>query len=192
VAQKPTDLKITGLTADIDVGGKITASTTSIQPDEEGSGFAARFEFYFGPVNEKKRILPSSRPPIPWEFYPFIGQITAVWGGFEVRLDQVIDWLIHETGKRPDRDPHRLNFRKRKELCRDLIRDRFAESPSVVEYLDKVLSDAADLHWRRNLLVHGAISMVCEFINLSPPKMQLLLRADGRHNGKPVTQDYSR
>ncbi len=190
MAQAPTDLKITGVTAAVDTG-VITASQASIQLSENGKEIGARFEIYFGPVNEMKQILPSSRPPIPWEFYPIIGQITAVWGSFEVRLDLVIGWLIKETGKTLNHDPTRLNFRKRKELCKDLILLRFGASPAIPKFLTDVLSDAADLHWRRNLIVHGAISMVCEFVNVAPPRLRFMLRAEGRHNGKNLSQDYS-
>src|SRR5271157_1523736 len=94
----------------------IKETKLSLFHDGKTSG-ALRFEMYFGPPDDPRYIKePSSRPAIPWEVYLPMGRIAATWGQFEVRMDMLINLLVAATDA--PSNIGRLNFRKRKELCR--------------------------------------------------------------------------
>jgi len=167
----------------------IKETKLSLFHDGKTSG-ALRFEMYFGPPDDPRYIKePSSRPAIPWEVYLPMGRIAATWGQFEVRMDMLINLLVAATDA--PSNIGRLNFRKRKELCRSLVMAYFSAHPDIVAFLDDTLTLAAQAHWRRNLLIHGEIATVATW-KVGTSESKFGLRAKGRHNGKDVTLDFYR
>jgi hypothetical protein len=190
-AASPPKYTITSMTGQLlEPNDRADSSIIFNPPDADGK-CEIKIEFNLGPIDHSKLIRPSARPQILYDFYPLIGQITTAWGTFEEPMDTLITWLIRETNSDIETRIDRLNFRKRKELCRKLIKIYFSPSPYIMSYLLKVLDDAADLQWRRNLLVHGHITYEADFMFTDPPTTTMRLRVTGRHNGKEVVETYS-
>jgi hypothetical protein len=163
----------------------IMKTKLSLSHDGKNSG-ALRFEMYLGPPDNPRYVKePSGRAAIPWEIYHPLGRVTAIWGQFEVRMDLLTQLIGAATKTTP---PHVRNFNKRKELCRSLIKSYFAPHPDIVSFLDETLTLAAQMHWRRNLLVHGQIATIATWI--AGGELRFGLKASGRHNGKDITLEF--
>lgn len=102
---------------------------------------------------------PFGAPPIPDVLCSWIGKLAVTWSLIELQLDQLIGALLKASQTSGQDGWERLNFKKRKKLCRDLSKTFFAGAPSVISTLSSILGDAADLHWRRNLILHGPLSV---------------------------------
>ncbi len=102
---------------------------------------------------------PFNAPPIPDVFCGWIGKLAITWSLIELQLDQLIEALLKASqATRPDRWERR-DFKKRKALCRDLAKTFFAGASSVISHLCEILDAAADLHQRRNIILHGKLSV---------------------------------
>ncbi|UYQ71608.1 hypothetical protein OF122_16425 [Pelagibacterium flavum] len=94
--------------------------------------------------------------PLKDDVAMLIGQIVVYWGAFEVRMDVMIEAISERLYKSPPQGWKRLAFKKRKELFRDLMREYTAALfPDLTQTFDQICGNAADLHWRRNLVAHG-------------------------------------
>jgi hypothetical protein len=163
----------------------ITQTKLSLFHDGKDAG-ALRFEMYLGPPDNPRYVKePSGRATIPWEIYHPLGRITAIWGQFEVRMDLLTQLIGVATKTTPSQV---RNFNKRKEQCRSCIKSYFAIYPDIVSFLDETLALAAQMHWRRNLLVHGEISTIATWI--VGGELRFGLKASGRHNGKDITLEF--
>jgi hypothetical protein len=123
----------------------------------------------------------------------WIGKVAITWSELELRLDEMISALLKGTSTESPSNIDRLNFKKRKELCRSLAKKMFENSPNVLAVLSKILGDSADLHWRRNFVVHGRLKTtlyVTSHGNPSrgiPPKIDANISVSSRHNGQQKT-----
>lgn len=104
--------------------------------------------------DDKAVKKPFADLPIPEEACGWIGKLAFTWGYFELELDRFIVALEKETDT--DHASLKQSFKKRKERCRDLSKVAFAANPTIHDEVASILGSAADLHWRRNVIVHGS------------------------------------
>jgi hypothetical protein len=92
-------------------------------------------------------------PPIPRQFYPLIGAVAAFWGNFELRMDELLASFVQADGSDHDAGWQRRNFKKRRGLLKDKLKIHFPGAVSTE--ISSILDGASQLHWQRNLVVHG-------------------------------------
>lgn len=143
-------------------------------------------------LNHAKRKEPFSAPGMTEDFCATIGKIAITWAEVEYRLDKMIEALLHETGE-VALGWERRNFKKRKELCKDLSKQAFAANPAIYSTLATILASAADLHWKRNFIMHGRLSIKVAFVPQSPKSFltKQEMSARSRHNGRDTTLYFS-
>lgn len=134
-----------------------------------------RYEF------EKIRA-PAVSPPSDAHLYGYVGQLAIAWGSFERELNDLLDALLFASGEDPRR-AHIGPFRTRKALFRERMETALASCPTIRATLDQVLHEAAQLAWRRNILLHGEI-------RTGPHDGSGVLKATGEHNGKLIELEY--
>jgi hypothetical protein len=110
--------------------------------------------------HDKERVKrPFNAPPIPDGLCGWIGKLAITWSLVELQLDQLIKALLEASHTSAPDGWERRDFKKRKELCRDLAKTFFAGASSVISHLCTILDTAANLHWRRNIILHGTLSV---------------------------------
>ncbi|HKT14660.1 MAG TPA: hypothetical protein VJR87_04560 [Allosphingosinicella sp.] len=121
-----------------------------------------------------------------------IGFIVAQWGGFEVRMDAFIDGFHKAMRKDPPENWKRLPFRKRKELFKATYREYLPEVGwgDEIAPLDNICATAADLHWRRNVIVHGFYRYHLP-ATYKGPEDDVHMTAYGVHNKRDVEIELS-
>ena len=120
--------------------------------------------------------------PIPGDLLYHIGFVAVHWGTFEIELNNFIRVMLRAMG-REVAGWDRLSFVKRKKLFVDLIKETFAEDfPEVAKSYQSIAGSAADLHWRRNLVVHGQYRVTFPPAGADKPNFW----AEGKHNGREV------
>jgi hypothetical protein len=135
---------------------------------------------------------PFAAPPIPDEICTWIGKLAITWSFIELQIDELIAALAKVSVTPPPSNLERLNFKKRKELCRDLAKEVFSEDPQVLGTLQSILGDAADLHWRRNFILHGRLQSTLrapEILANGAP-IGITIDARSRHNGRNTTLTF--
>jgi hypothetical protein len=125
---------------------------------------------------------PAVTPPSDGLLYGYVGQLAIAWGSFEADLNALLDAMLFAAGEDPKR-AHIGPFRTRKDLFRRHMALAFATCPTICTTLDRVLAEAAQLHWRRNIILHGEIST-------GPLDGSGILKATGEHNGKLIQLEY--
>lgn len=122
----------------------------------------------------------------------FIGFIVAQWGGFEVRMDALIDGFHKGLKKDPPENWNRLPFKKRKELFKTTYREYLPQVGWADEIapLDNICATAADLHWRRNVIVHGFYRYHLP-ATYNGPEDDVHMTAYGRHKNRDVEIELS-
>lgn len=121
---------------------------------------------------------------IPHDFFEPLGQLAASWSYFECEFDVFLQTLVAETGY-SEPNWQRRNFKKRRELFRELMEQAFVATPALIAHIDKVLGDAATVYWKRNVLLHGRIVLA----DFRPPGV---IEARGVHNGRPTVLRLTR
>lgn len=134
---------------------------------------------------------PFMAPPISDELCGWIGKMAITWGLVELQLNALIEALISVLHEEEPRWKRR-NFRKRKELCKTLAGKVFWDCPVVVRVINTILGTAADLHWRRNHILHGELrcTLSARLVDSSTVEIQSTLFAKGTHNGKETTISF--
>lgn len=137
----------------------------------------------YAPIMQYEKIrAPAVTPPSDALLYGYVGQLAIAWGGFEGDLNALLDALLFANGEDPRR-AHIGSFRTRKGLFREHMDIALASCPAIRATLDQVLNEAAQLAWRRNILLHGEIST-------GPRDGSGVLKATGEHNGKLIELEY--
>ena len=99
--------------------------------------------------------------PLKDEIAMLLGQIVVYWGAFELRMDLLIETVSARLNKEPPVGWKTMNFKKRKELFRDIMRDYTTQLfPQLSATFNSIAGTAADLHWRRNLVAHGYYQVI--------------------------------
>lgn len=107
-----------------------------------------------------------------------IGEITILWADFEYRLNTIIESMV-EDGSEPGWEVR--SFRKRKEMLLRIVKKNFAHSHDGISAFRAVCADAADIHWRRNVIVHGTLRF-----RILPQSKDTLYWSEGVHKGRLV------
>jgi hypothetical protein len=142
--------------------------------------------------DKSKAKRPFSAPPIPDDFCGWIGKLAITWAMVELAIDDFIR-AFHSVLYAPPRSNwERGNFKRRKELCRDMFKSVCANCPSFEQEVRSILADAADLHWRRNTLLHGRLKSKLWVVDpaADPVRIKASLTATTRHNGQPVALTF--
>lgn len=143
---------------------------------------------------DKARVKqPFQAIPIPDETCTWIGKITITWSLIEARLDELIAALLKSTATEPPANLERLSFKKRKELCRELLIAEFGDHAAILAEARDILGLASDKHWRRNFVVHGKLNSSLKAVgaNHEPLRIEVTLSTRSRHNGKETTLVFS-
>lgn len=120
--------------------------------------------------------------PIENKLLELIGNIAVQWGHYEVIMNALIEAFHVRLCREPPQRWQRLGFKKRKELFRDIMGDYF----TAVGWQDEIApfkaicARAADLHWRRNVIVHG-------FYRAAREAGPVRYTAWGNHKGREVS-----
>jgi len=122
--------------------------------------------------------------PIPTEIVALIGRVAVQWGGFEARMDQIIATTLAGCG-REDVNWRFKSFRARKELFRELMVEYTSTyCPQETSTLLNVAANAAELHWRRNTVLHGTIGITSEPDSSSETGYRAAFTAHSRHQNR--------
>lgn len=97
---------------------------------------------------------------LPQSFHSHIGLVVALWGNFEVAMDQFLGLLIDaealDGSARDTKHWKNSNFKKRRRILRDICNEWLAKkNPDVAARLLGILDSTGHLHWQRNMIVHG-------------------------------------
>jgi hypothetical protein len=110
-----------------------------------------------------------------------IGQVTIQWASFENWHNKLIEALL-TAAKRDEPGWRTRAWRKRKVLLVQLVEQLFAaNTPDAVTAFRKIAAEAAALHWKRNVVVHGTLGIV-----MQPHSSIATFTACGFHNGQAV------
>lgn len=124
--------------------------------------------------------------PLSNEVATLIGLIAIHWGGFEQRMDGLIDALFPRLNKSPPDNWRRLNFKRRRKLFKEVATEYTRTLfPAETEVLHGIADRSGDLHWRRNVVVHGYIEMASSS-NMDIGE-EAAFHARGVHNSKDVS-----
>ena len=125
---------------------------------------------------------PAVQPPAAGDLYGYIGQVAVAWGSFEADLNAFIDSMLHVTGGDP-RLAHMGSFRTRKAEFRKQMAVVFADCPNIRATLDRMLGYAADIQWRRNILLHGVPASGYD-------GERAIIKQVGTHNGRTLELEF--
>lgn len=134
-----------------------------------------------------KLKFPANPPPFPPEFYPLIGIIALAWGMYDVLFNRLLAALLDATGDTTEPRWRTANYRRRRGLCHKNIRTYFSAEPRLKNYLETLLDESADIHNKRNAIIHGTIA--CQLLPTSPP--QVCLVTEAKHNGRSVVMTFT-
>jgi hypothetical protein len=122
--------------------------------------------------------------PLPDELAILIGRIAIGWGGFEQRMDAVIDHMHICLAKTPPDNWRRLAFRRRKTLFKEITKAYTQLMfPNETVVLKEIADRSGDVHWRRNTVVHGYITIDGK---LTKETGDTVYVATGTHKGNDV------
>lgn len=130
--------------------------------------------------------------PVPDDECGWIGKLTFTWGYFELEMNRLISALERYSGVAPA--SLQTAFKRRKERCRDLSAFVFKKNSSIHKILADILADSADLHWRRNVIVHGTCGLTMEAIGPENGRVWIDYRMifTGEMEGKKRQLKYAR
>lgn len=162
---------------------------TAMRDYGHDAGDGARMIGFDGPsINLQKAKLPMTWATVPSEALPFLAQIAVLWGSYERDMhDCVAALLRHRPHPDYGTDPKRLGFSARNDLMRDQSAVVMQGRPELLRHFRKMFEDGANLHAKRNVLLHGRITLVIKIrqdSELGIPKAQFSIEARGMHKGK--------
>ncbi len=146
------------------LGEGIEARSSFAGPPAEGGS-----KLFSISVNRNKLKSPSWVPGIPSDFWPVIGQLAVCWGGFENQMNELIAALLRATGE-------------------EVEAAQFKAQPLIVDHIRKAVATAAQVHWRRNMILHGDVT--CR-VTGTAQRPCITLETVGRHNGKDRVLNYT-
>jgi hypothetical protein len=158
--------------------------------DEGGGNWLLHFPM--GALIDEYAITPYVLASTPERISLQCGKIALSWSDQEQMFDQFLAALLNATGGVGNVSWQRLNFKKRKELFRKRMKDVFRNDADVLSYLSTLLGDMADLHWRRNAIVHGKVRTHVTVNGVAPDlQVTVTMVIDTRHNGKDIHLELS-
>lgn len=122
--------------------------------------------------------------PVPESILEKIGRVAIQWGAFELRMDKTIEAILLRL-YRIEPGWENLPFRKRKKLFKDVMTDYTTKLfPHETKTFQAIADNSADLHWRRNTVVHDYV--VGHAPTGGKDGDEATFTAFGTHNGKKV------
>lgn len=120
--------------------------------------------------------------PIEPKLLELIGYIAVQWGHFEVVMNALINAFHVRMQRNPPERWQRLGFKRRKELFLNIMDHYFTAVgwQEEIAPFKAICGRAADLHWRRNVIVHG-------FYRVMRETGPACYTAWGNHNGREVS-----
>ena len=120
--------------------------------------------------------------PIEPKLLELIGYIAVQWGHYEVIINALIEAFHVRMYRQPPEKWQRFGFRKRKELFLGIMSDYFTSIGwhDEIAPFKAICARAADLHWRRNIIVHG-------FYRVARETGPIRYTAWGNHKGREVS-----
>src|SRR5471032_360643 len=119
---------------------------------------------------------------MPDNLFRLIGLVAAHWGTFEVEMNKLVDALLRAIGQTVP-GWERQGFARRKKLLVDLVKANLETTfPIAAANYRKLAGDAADLHWRRNLVAHGLYRVTFPAAGPEQPNFW----AEGVHKNRAV------
>lgn len=140
------------------------------------------------PVEIRYAKSPAKSLPLAGHFLEPVGRLILQWGMIEREVDRLIIRLHTSTNSELEERWHTENFAKRVKRLRRAARRGMGLYPKGHAYLTGMLDSAADINWKRNLLVHGDVGLKVVFRG---EEAEQLCRTTGRHNGRVVSLDLS-
>ncbi|MFB3083409.1 MAG: hypothetical protein ACE1Z4_08140 [Gammaproteobacteria bacterium] len=107
------------------------------------------------PFDTRRIKTPSALFSAPTEFLILAGRVTLSWSSVEQSMDRLIARMQIITGQSAPPGWEYLSFRQRKGRFRDLASLVFHKNPFLKSYALETMNDAATLHWKRKIIVHG-------------------------------------
>lgn len=142
-------------------------------------------------TEEEKMDHRFSFSAIPDHYNASLGRLISAWSRYELQVTEVLTALVAAN----ESDPRISNeFKRKSDRLRAEMKKQFSTYPTITAELSAILNAAADLNWRRNVIIHGELS-VAMTINKElhePPTAQVFMEATGKHNGNPVTLRLSK
>jgi hypothetical protein len=142
--------------------------------------FAASSGIELNKIKSPKIIL-----PIPPSLLPFLAQIAVLWGFFERKSELLLIALLTANNDTSN-DWQRFSFEQKCDSLKINARSSFAEHHSLLAYVSELLTDARVLQFRRNLLLHGNLS-----ISAKKEEGVITIKARGRKRGRPVEEIFT-
>lgn len=123
-------------------------------------------------------------PPVPLEYYQPIGAVVVFWGTLETAIDGILKALLSHTNyERPGWEF--LGFKSRKKLLRERIKAAFGSPSTISDAMLPLISSAAEMHWKRNLFVHG------HYVHTFPKSGMGHLEVTGKVGRKIITRKFT-
>jgi hypothetical protein len=143
----------------------------------------AKFDIRYLKAGEFSLVI-----PIPDELVTLIGRIAIGWGGFEQRMDAVIENVHASLAKTPPGNWRRWAFRRRKTLFKEITAEYTKIMfPNEVDVFNEIANRSGDLHWRRNIVVHGYVTVDGKLTKeLGGSPITPVFVATGTHKGRDV------
>src|ERR1700730_5638349 len=147
--------------------------------------------FGFQPINLLKAKGPIGFAPCDPEFYPFIGSIAIAWSFFENTFDDVLGAILSFN---KFTEPWRwFNFKNKAKIFAKEMPKCFECYPWVAIYLDRIREDALRLQRRRNLLLHGHLSLrVYSKWSEGEPRAAAVLIATVSRKGEVFSEEFDK
>ena len=143
---------------------------------------AARFNVTFLKDGEYTLII-----PIPDAIADLIGRIVILWGGFELRMDLLIAFLLKALDRSEPKGWKRRPFNQRKGFFKELTATYTAKLfPSETVTFERLVTEATDLQWQRNTIAHGYIITSSQADPTSATGWSPKFFAVGERDGKEV------
>jgi hypothetical protein len=128
--------------------------------------------------------------PISDAVADLMGRIVILWGGFELRMDLVIAFMLKTLGREEPKGWKRRSFSQRKELFQELMATYTTKLfPSESATFERLVTEAIDLQWQRNTIAHGYIKGRSQPDPTSATGYSAVFYAVGKQNGKEVMID---
>lgn len=118
-----------------------------------------------------------------------IGKVAISWSKFEIYLDDAVFSLEKALGE--PAEARNRSFRARKERCATLASRVFARNAPVLAEIKSILAEGADLHWRRNAILHGTLTCKVNVVSIVPPLIESVLISQFIHKNRPSTLKLS-
>jgi hypothetical protein len=108
-------------------------------------------------INLLKARSPIYVLPIQKDFLPFIGYVALAWGFFEGTIEKFLEAL--QAANKSTKRWRGLSFNEKRRIFKSEANQYFTMHPLVALYLCDIVDKAVDLQKKRNLLLHGHISL---------------------------------